>query len=267
MNDTVVDAPSAVIHQPAFEQRPANLSVIEGGRQLNILERSIDHALRNNASLDQLQQLMEMKERFDENEARKAFTVAMAQFKQNPPEIIKDKQVGYDDKNGNLVGYRHATLAAVCDAAIKGLALVGISHRWDPKQQNGYVGVSCVLTHAAGHSESVYLEAPADTSGKKNSIQAIGSSVTYLQRYTLLAITGLATKDQDNDGGDHKDPLPDWVDVYLKAINTAATKEDLAAAWRTAIRACTAAQDTVAGAELREAMMARGEELGLEKKS
>jgi len=39
-----------------------------------------------------------------------------------------------------------------------------------------------------------------DTSGSKNSIQAVGSTVSYLQRYTLYSILGLASKDADTDG-------------------------------------------------------------------
>ena len=51
-----------------------------------------------------------------------------------------------------------------------------------------------------GHSEETTLKAPPDTSGSKNSIQAIGSTVTYLERYTLLAATGMAAAGMDNDG-------------------------------------------------------------------
>src|SRR5207245_959863 len=34
----------------------------------------------------------------------------------------------------------------------------------------------------------------------KNAVQAVGSTVSYLQRYTLLAGTGMAAADQDDDG-------------------------------------------------------------------
>jgi hypothetical protein len=44
------------------------------------------------------------------------------------------------------------------------------------------------------------LESAPDESGGKNSIQAIASAVSYLERYTLLAATGLAVKGMDNDG-------------------------------------------------------------------
>ncbi len=151
-------------------------------------------AMDRGADLDKLQQLMDLQQRWEASEARKAFVAAMTAFKANPPDIIKTKLVSY----GNT-SYKHATLADVCAAAIQGLAQVGISHRWDVDQSDR-ITVTCVLTHELGHSERVSMTAPADTSGQKNPIQAIASAVSYLQRYTLLSITGLAARDQDDDG-------------------------------------------------------------------
>ena len=151
-------------------------------------------AMDRGADLDKLQQLMDLQQRWEASEARKAFVGAMTVFKANPPDIIKTKLVSY----GNT-SYKHATLADVCAAAIQGLAQVGISHRWDVDQSDR-ITVTCVLTHELGHSELVSMTAPSDTSGQKNAIQAIASAVSYLQRYTLLSITGLAARDQDDDG-------------------------------------------------------------------
>jgi hypothetical protein len=156
-------------------------------------------ALDQGADLAKLEQLMALQERWEANEARKAYVAAMAQFKRNPPEILKRKHVNFTTQKGTT-DYMHATLADVCAAVIKGLADVGISHRWDVEQQNDRITVHCVLTHEQGHSERTTLTGSADQSGGKNAIQAIGSAVSYLQRYTLLAATGLATKDIDDDG-------------------------------------------------------------------
>lgn len=158
-------------------------------------------AVERGADLDQLQKFMDLNDRWQAAEARKAYVAAMARFKLNAPTILKEKGVSFGDTN-----YKHATLFAVCDAALKGLAEVGISHRWIPKQEGDRISVTCELTHELGHSESVILTAAADSSGKKNSIQAIGSTVSYLERYTLLAATGLATKDMDNDGSTAEAP-------------------------------------------------------------
>ncbi|WP_439586939.1 hypothetical protein [Hydrogenophaga sp.] len=42
---------------------------------------------------------------------------------------------------------------------------------------------------------------PPDAGGAKNAIMARASTVTYLERYTLKAITGLSEQDDDDDGG------------------------------------------------------------------
>ena len=42
------------------------------------------------------------------------------------------------------------------------------------------------------------MSAGRDDSGNKNSIQAVGSTTTYLQRYTLKAALGLAASDDDD---------------------------------------------------------------------
>jgi len=160
-------------------------------------------AVSQGADLAKLEKLMELQERFEANEARKAYTKAMAAFKKNPPEILKDAHVAYK-AGGGTTEYNHATLGQVASAIGAALSAHGLSAAWKT-EQNGQVVVTCTITHEQGHSESTSLTAAADTSGSKNAIQAIGSTITYLQRYTLLALTGIAAKGQDDDG---KDPEP-----------------------------------------------------------
>lgn len=162
---------------------------------MTLIERA---ALSADFDVGKLAQLLAVKEKWEATEARKAYVAAMAAFKANPPEILKAKHVAFQTSKGTTE-YDHATLADVCTAATKGLALVGISHRWDVAQDAGKITVTCILTHEQGHSEKVQMTTLADDSGGKNSIQAIGSAVTYLQRYTLLSATGLAARDQDDD--------------------------------------------------------------------
>lgn len=171
---------------------------------MHLLQVAIDKG----EDLDRLQKLMDLQDRWEAGQARKAYVSAMARFKQNPPEILKGKQVSFRNKTGGLTEYKHATLADVCVAAIKGLADVGISHSWSVEQGSGQIRVTCTLTHEAGHSESVSMHAAADESGNKNAIQAIGSTTSYLQRYTLKMITGLAEADDDDDGKGAADAPP-----------------------------------------------------------
>jgi hypothetical protein len=155
-------------------------------------------AVQGKADLTSLEKLLELQERYEANEARKEYHRAMADFKANPPKIGKDKKVGYSTQKGN-VGYSHASLANVTEKISTELSKHGLSASWSTKQ-NGQVMVTCKITHIKGHSEETTLAAPSDTSGSKNPIQAIGSTITYLERYTLLALTGLATFDMDDDG-------------------------------------------------------------------
>lgn len=155
-------------------------------------------AIERGTDMDQLTKLMDLQERWEANEARKAYVRAMAEFKSEPLKVTKSKTVSFG--NGGRTAYTHATLADVVEAVVHALSAHGLSHRWETKQENNLVTVACVITHDMGHSERTELSAPADSSGSKNNIQAIGSTVTYLQRYTLMAATGLAAKDMDDDG-------------------------------------------------------------------
>jgi hypothetical protein len=116
----------------------------------------------------------------------------------------------------------------VTKAVVDSLARHGFSHSWETKQANGFITVNCKITHRLGHSESTSMEAMPDQSGKKNAIQAVASSITYMQRYTILAACGLATIDLPDDDGQASGPpatydaaetLATWIDRANQAIN------------------------------------------------
>lgn len=175
-------------------------------------------AVEQGADLDRLERLMALQERWEAGEARKAFTIAMTEFKAEPLEIFKRKTVEFND-----VHYKHAELSDVADVIVPAMARHGLSHRWDVKQENARVTVTCTVTHRAGHAESVTMDAAPDDSGKKNKIQQIASAVTYLQRYTLLAIAGLATKSEDDDG---RGAEGGGIDITALVLELGATKTD-----------------------------------------
>ncbi len=145
--------------------------------------------------VDKLEALLKVQMQWEANEAKKAYVVAMAKFKENPPEILKDQTVSYGQTS-----YKHASLHNVTTKINTELSKHGLTASWVTSQDNGSIKVTCKITHIQGHSEETSLSAPPDDSGKKNSIQAIGSTVTYLQRYTIKSLTGLAEHDQDDDG-------------------------------------------------------------------
>jgi hypothetical protein len=157
-------------------------------------------AVSQGADLDRMERLMALQERWEANEARKAFNLALSRFKAEAITIDKDGDVNYKNSKGDITSYRHATLGNICKVLSPALSAHGLSFRWETQQIEGRIVVTCILAHEMGHSASVSLDGGADTSGGKNNIQAVGSTVSYLQRYTLLSITGTATSEQDDDG-------------------------------------------------------------------
>jgi len=158
----------------------------------------IQQAIEKGADLDKLEKLFEMQLRWEANEAKKAYVKAMAAFKENPPKITKDSKVDFNSSKGRT-NYNYANLGDVTNKLTPALSKHGLTATWKTKQ-NGKIEVTCIMTHVMGHYEETTLSADSDQSGNKNSIQAIGSTITYLQRYSLLAICGLATYEQDTDG-------------------------------------------------------------------
>jgi len=159
----------------------------------------IELAIEKGADLDKLEKIMELQERWEANEAKKAYHLSMARFKVNPPIIDKDQHVKFSTARG-ITEYDHASLFNVERKITEALSPHGLNITWTyPKQTNELLTCRCTLTHELGHSEFAELSAPPDDSGSKNPIQALGSASEYLRRYTLLAVTGLATKGIDND--------------------------------------------------------------------
>lgn len=156
-------------------------------------------AIEKGAELDKLEKLMDLQIKWEENQARKAYFAAMAAFKANPPEIEKDKHVKYTTQKG-VTEYDHASLGNVTQLISTALGAQGLSAAWKTQQNGVKIIVTCRISHSLGHGEETSLEASHDDSGGKNAIQSLGSTITYLERYTLLALTGLATQDQDDDG-------------------------------------------------------------------
>lgn len=165
----------------------------------------IDRAVSSGASVEMLERLMAMQERWEANNARKAFDHAIAAAKAEMPVIVK----GQTANRGNAGSYKYEDLAQIAAQIDPVLSKFGLSYRFRTDTEGSKVRVTCVVSHRDGHSETTALESGLDTSGSKNAIQAMGSAVSYLQRYTLKAALGLAAaKDDDANaaGGNRQQP-------------------------------------------------------------
>lgn len=161
----------------------------------------LDRALASNANVETLDKLMALQERWEANLARKAFDEAMSAAKAEIGPIKKNRHVGYDSKKSDAgrTEYSHEDFAEIAKQINPILAAHGLSYRFrTASPPDGPVSVTCIISHRMGYSEENSLQAPRDTSGSKNPIQAVGSTVTYLQRYTLKAALGLAAENDDD---------------------------------------------------------------------
>ena len=239
-------------HDQMDEQDSRNVAVIP-----NTPMAMLALAVSQGADLDRLQKLMDLQERWEKGEAKKAFVTAMAAFKANPPTVYKDKEnKQYDSMYttiGNLVNTVNASMSKH-----------GLSANWEIDQSNG-ITVTCILTHERGHSERCSMSGPPDDSGKKNPLQQIKSTITYLKAATFEAITGTASSeanmdDDANGSGAKPGKLPlEEFEAWKKRIESATTKETAKAQWQLAVKACQKLDDVESANALKSVMLAHAD--------
>lgn len=197
MSDTDSPASPPVVRRPP--RAPAPLP--------GPLDRATDLVLKG-VTPEQLDKLLDVQHKWEAEQARRAYVRAMAAFKSEPLKaVVKKKQVRFKLKNRDgtpgdrELSYKHETLDQVIASVVEPMAKHGLAHRWDVRQdQNRMITVSCVVTHEQGHSERCELFGLPDDSGQKNALQQVRSTITFLQRATLLLITGTAPVGEDDDG-------------------------------------------------------------------
>lgn len=202
----------------------SNVAVIDqNGREIDAAPiltpmTMIDRAVSSGASIETLERLMALQERYERNEARKAFEAAVASAKAEIPVITKNRHVGFESKRTeSKTDYWHEDLGEIARTIDPILGKYGLSYRYRAKQDGAKLRVTCVLAHANGYFEETELEAGNDTTGNKNAHQGVGSAATYLQRYTLKLALGLAAA-KDDDGKAASGPELVTEDQVLQLI-------------------------------------------------
>lgn len=148
-------------------------------------------AVEQGADLDKLEKLMDLQSRWNAEQARKSYYEAFTQFQSIVPTLKKTKK-GHN--------YMYAPLSDIAEQIKTPLKECGLSFRFEQTQtEQGQIQITCIVSHIDGHTERNTMSGGADTSGSKNSIQSIGSAVSYLQRYTLIGALGITTADEDID--------------------------------------------------------------------
>lgn len=142
-----------------------------------------------NGNIELAEKLMGLQERWEANQARRAFNEAIAAAKAEIKPINRTA-TGHNSK-------KYADFAAIARTIDPIISKHGLGYRFRSIDSER-IAVTCILFHRQGHSEETTLSGPADKTGNKNDIQAIGSTLTYLQRYSLMQALGLAAGTDDD---------------------------------------------------------------------
>ena len=146
-----------------------------------------------------LRELLEMRREIKLEAAKEDFEQSFADFKRNVPVIQKTKGIVISKGADAKPAYYYAPLDEVCEKLIPALIAVGITHKWRTTYEGDYMVVTCLLKKGLHTDDGTSMRGLADTSGSKNPIMAEGSTLSYLERYTLCAACGIAVKGADTD--------------------------------------------------------------------
>lgn len=212
MSTEIIEVPQTAVAAPAPAGSPMAMAIA---------------ALQSGMSPEQISAMMDLQDRYNATQAKKAYDEAFAAFKAESVRIIK----GRDVKDGPLKGKSYAELHDVVNAVTPALSKHGLSSSWKlTKDEKDWMEVTCYLRHVGGHEESVSMGGPPDAGGAKNAIQARASTKTYLERYTLKTITGLSEQADDTDGNAPVDTQ--LRDSWISAVAQAETLEALETIWQ-----------------------------------
>ncbi len=146
--------------------------------------------------------VLDIQMRVMEKNAEIAFNQAMSRISSKIPHIKKGGAVSYADKAGvSKEAFTFARFEDI-DVAIRPLLIEeGLSLSFSSTERAGGGAVlTGTLSHKDGHSISSSIPLALDTSGGKNNIQAMGSTISYGKRYTTCMLLNIVTTGEDDDG-------------------------------------------------------------------
>jgi hypothetical protein len=175
------------------DEAPAPVVAQEGATILGMIDRIM---AMPDIPVERIEQMFALHQRVQADTARKAYAAAFAMMQPDIPTTTRRGEI----KHGDKLQSKYAKWEDVADDIMPVLAKHGFGLSFRTKNEPGKITVVGVLSHRDGHSEETVLELPADVTGSKNAVQAIGSSVSYGKRYTASALLNLVSRGEDDDG-------------------------------------------------------------------
>lgn len=171
---------------------PKRLQIPESNNTLAILQVIERCANDPGVDVEKMQKLLDMQERIMNKQQEIEYNTAFAQMQ---PELPPIPALG--------IGHNSAKFAKKEDMNLlinPILSKYGFALSFKNTQENGTIKTRATLRHMAGYSEYTEITLKDDVSGSKNAVQAVGSSQSYGERYTMKAILNLTIlKDPTDD--------------------------------------------------------------------
>lgn len=155
---------------------------------LGMIERM---AVNPNIDPAKLERLIAMKKDIDATAAKVAFTQALVRMRPDLPRI---------EKKGKTDKADYGKWEDIQDAIDPVLTKHGFDLTFKTSSAAESITVTAVLRHEDGHEDTTDLTLPADKGPGRNSVQAVGSTVSYGKRYTATALLNLRIGGEDDDG-------------------------------------------------------------------
>jgi len=164
---------------------------------LAVIERA---AMNPDVDVAKMQALLEMQERVMVKQAELQFNTAKSQLMEVLPTVTKQGKIEFTDKDGNFRSTPFARYEDIDRVIRPFLIQYGFSVSFDSEPVEGGSLMSGTLSHSGGHSKTSSIRLPLDTSGSKNNLQAMGSTISYGKRYLVGMLLNIITVGEDNDG-------------------------------------------------------------------
>ena len=193
-----------------MEVNMENKELVQANRQEITPADLLKIAVEGGADLDKLEKLMDLQERWEEKEAKKAYNTAMVDVHKDMPMVGK-----------TLKNVQTRSSYASLDLIISKTKEVYTKHGFSISffeghtDKENHIRICADVIHKLGHKENYYYDVPLDGKGIKGNtnmtaIHAKASSTSYGRRYLMCMIWNIPTGD-DTDGNMPEAPV-EYID-------------------------------------------------------
>jgi hypothetical protein len=217
MQQTMLDEPRTVAAVMDLEPKAPNLPAVAAQQAMAEAShpfRAVELAVERGMPVEVIEKLIAAAERMEAMRERERLRQAELAFRRGFADFKGENVIVPKTKTVNRAGagsFDQAEFNMVCGLLAPPLSKHGFGFRHDEvfgsrkwstdgvESDIPWVYVTCFLEHREGHAEKLDLEGPPADLQANTPVQNMQATASYLKRQSLLAITGTATAEEDNE--------------------------------------------------------------------